>query len=94
EHLKNRAKAVILLVRCWQPPTGELQDFLAAARDIWPDDSRVALVPLAPDSNQQPDTHQIQPWLRFAERVGSGFVQVSLLPFQMQDPYTAIGDRS
>ncbi|MFP3441710.1 DUF2868 domain-containing protein, partial [Pantoea sp. SIMBA_133] len=30
EHLKNRARAVILLVRCWQPPTGELQDFLAA----------------------------------------------------------------
>jgi len=94
EHLKNNAKAVILLVRCWQPPTGELQDFLAAARDIWPDNARVALVPLATDSNQQPDAHQIQPWLRFAQRLGSEFVQVSLPRLQMRDPYTAIGDGS
>lgn len=92
EYLKNRSKAVILLVRCWQPPTGELQDFLETARDTWPTGSRVALVPLAADSNQEPDGHQIQPWLRFAERVGSEFIQVSLPPFQMRDPYSAVGE--
>ena len=94
DRLKNRTKAVILLVRCWQPPTGELQDFLAAARDIWPDGARVALVPLAPDSNQQPDIQQIQPWLRFADRVGREFAQVSLPSLPMQDPYAASGSRS
>ena len=92
EHLKNRSKAVILLVRCWQPPTGELQDFLETARDIWPSGTRVALVPLAADINHEPGAHQIQPWLRFAERVGSEFVQVSLPPFQMRDPYSAVGE--
>ena len=92
EHLKNRSKAVILLVRCWQPPTGELQDFLETARDIWPSGTRVALVPLATDINHEPGAHQIQPWLRFAERVGSEFVQVSLPPFQMRDPYSAVGE--
>jgi hypothetical protein len=92
EHLKNRSKAVILLVRCWQPPTGELQDFLETARGTLPNGSRVALVPLAADSNQEPDAHQVQPWLRFAERVGSEFVQVSLPPFQMRDPYSAVGE--
>lgn len=94
EHLKVRSKAVILLVRCWQPPTGELQDFLETARGIWPGGTRVALVPLAPDSNSEPDSQQIQPWLRFAERVGSEFIQVSLPPIQMKNPYSAIGDRS
>jgi len=93
EHLKNRSKAVILLVRCWQPPTGELQDFLETARGTWPRGSRVALVPLAADSNQEPDAHQVQPWLRFAERVGGEFVQVSLPSFQMRDPYSAVGEQ-
>lgn len=92
EHLKNRSKAVILLVRCWQPPTGELQDFLETARDTWPSGTRVALVPLAADINHEPGAHQIQPWLRFAERVGSEFLQVSLPPFQMRDPYSAVGE--
>ncbi len=91
-HLRARPKPVILLVRSWQPPTGELADFLESARGIWPDGSRVALVPLAPDSSQEPDAHQIQPWLRFAERVGSDFVQVSLPPLQMRDPYSALGE--
>jgi hypothetical protein len=93
EHLKSRAKAVILLVRCWQPPTGELQDFLDTARGSWPSASRVALVPLAADSNREPDARQVQPWLRFAERVGSEFVQVSLPPLQMRDPYSAAGEQ-
>ena len=91
-HLRARPKPVILLVRSWQPPTGELTDFLESARGIWPDGSRVALVPLAPDSSQEPDAHQIQPWLRFAERVGNDFVQVSLPPLQMRDPYSALGE--
>ena len=91
-HLRARPKPVILLVRSWQPPTGELADFLESARGIWPDGSRVALVPLAPDSSQEPDAHQIQPWLRFAERVGNDFVQVSLPPLQMRDPYSALGE--
>lgn len=91
-HLRARPKPVILLVRSWQPPTGELADFLESARGIWPDGSRVALVPLAPDSSQEPDAHQIQPWLRFAERVGSDFVRVSLPPLQMRDPYSALGE--
>ncbi|TYC56771.1 DUF2868 domain-containing protein [Marinobacter sp. BW6] len=93
-HLQTRTKAVILLVRCWQPPTGELQDFLETARGIWPEGARVALVPLAADSNQEPDAHQIQPWLRFAERVGSEFIQVSLPSFQIRDPYSAAGEHS
>ena len=94
EHLKNRARPVILLVRCWQPPTGELQDTLETARDIWPRGSRIALVPLAADSNQLPDVHQIQPWLRFAERVGREFLQVSLPPLPLRDSQEAIGEPS
>ncbi|SNC61346.1 Protein of unknown function [Marinobacter sp. es.048] len=93
EQLKIHSKAVVLLVRCWQPPTGELQDFLQTARGTWPGGSWVALVPLAADSNREPDAHQIQPWLRFAERVGSEFIQVSLPPLQMRDLYSASGEQ-
>lgn len=94
EHLGTRSGAVILLVRCWEPPTGELQDFLESARGIWPNGSRIALVPLAADSNREPDAQQLQPWLRFAERVGREFVQVSLPPFQRRDPYVSVEDHS
>jgi len=92
---KTRANAVILLTRSWEPPTGELQDFLESARKLWPSDTRVALVPLAADINREPDAHHIQPWLRFAERVGNDFVRVSLPPLQhWQNPYTNDGARS
>lgn len=71
--------SVILLTRCWEPPTGELQDFLEAAHTLWPGSTHVALVPLSPDMHQPPAIHQLQPWLRFAERMKQGFVGVSLL---------------
>ncbi|MBU2952850.1 DUF2868 domain-containing protein [Marinobacter sp. F3R08] len=87
DHLAMGTNAVVLLVRGWEPPTGELQDFLETARDTWPGTTRVALVPLAADIRNEPDHHQIQPWLRFAERLGTEFVQVSLPPFQTPDPY-------
>ncbi|AOY89355.1 hypothetical protein BKP64_14915 [Marinobacter salinus] len=80
-------KAVLVVTRCWQPPTGELQDFLEAGQTLWPAGIRVVLVPLAADINQVPPLHQIQPWLRFAERLGHDFVMVSLpeLDLQTQD---------
>jgi hypothetical protein len=78
---------VILLTRCWEPPTGELQDFLEAAQSLWPNAAHVALVPLGPDMNQEPPAHQVQQWLRFAERMKQGFVSVSLLRLKWPDPY-------
>jgi hypothetical protein len=80
--------AVIVLTRCWEPPTGELQDFLEAAQAIWPDSTRIALVPLTPDMHQPPAAHQLQPWLRFAERMKRGFVGVSLLRPDWREPPT------
>ncbi len=79
---------VILLVRCWEPPTGELQDFLEAAEALWPDSTRVTLVPLNPDMHQPPAAHQLQPWLRFAERMKPGVAGVSLLQLDGRIPQT------
>lgn len=87
-HLANRPGAVILVVRSWEPPTGELQDLLESARRLWPEGTFVALVPLAPDVNREPDRQQIQPWLRFAGRLGGDFVRVSLPPLHWQAPYS------
>ncbi|HET8799811.1 MAG TPA: DUF2868 domain-containing protein [Marinobacter sp.] len=92
DHLKTRDNAVILLTRCWEPPTGELHDFLDAARDLWPGGTQVALVPLAADSNREPDAHQIQPWLRFSERFSNDFVRVSLPPLHGQPPDAVRGE--
>ncbi|GHD41540.1 Protein of unknown function [Marinobacter persicus] len=67
---------VLLLTRSWQPPTGELSDFLEQARQHWPAGTRVTLVPLAADPGLPPADHLLQPWLRFAGRL-SGFASVA-----------------
>lgn len=72
--------SVLLVTRSWEPPTGELEDFLASARELWPNNTRIFLIPLATDTDREPDEHQVQQWLRFAKRTGPGFVSVSLLP--------------
>lgn len=72
--------SVLLVTRSWEPPTGELEDFLINAKKLWPKGTQIALVPLATHIEQEPDTHQIQQWLRFAKRTGPEFIAVSLIP--------------
>ncbi|MDN6319538.1 MAG: DUF2868 domain-containing protein [Marinobacter sp.] len=80
-HLTQTPTTSILLVtRGWEPPTGELEDFLTSAREAWPKGTQVALVPLASHIEKEPDTHQVQQWLRFAQRAGPEFITVSLIP--------------
>lgn len=73
-------RSVLLVTRSWEPPTGELEDFLISARELWPAGTQIALVPLAKHIEQEPDTHQVQQWLRFAMRAGPEFITVSLIP--------------
>lgn len=88
DHLaKITRPAVIVVTRSWEPPTGELQDFLQQAREQWPSASHVAVVPLTASGLEKPPTHQLQQWLRFAERVGTNFASVSLPPAFLQNPY-------
>lgn len=77
---KEPSLSVLLSTRSWEPPTGELDDFLASAKKSWPSGTQVALVPLSTHIEREPDAHQIQQWLRFAERAGKDFVSVSLMP--------------
>lgn len=79
--------AIVLVTRSWEPPTGELHDFLDHARDQWPATTRVRILPLAPNANQAPANHLIQPWLRFTERLPAGFADVALLPSLPDNPY-------
>ena len=79
--------AVIVVTRSWEPPTGELHDFLETARERWPSNSRVTLLPLASDPNQPPQAHLVQPWLRFTERLAPGFASVALPPVDEPNPY-------
>ncbi|WP_138439790.1 DUF2868 domain-containing protein [Marinobacter alexandrii] len=79
--------AVIVITRSWEPPTGELEDFLASARELWPTGTRVALVPLSLDSEREPEPHQLSQWLRFADRLGPGFVSVSAPRLHWRDPH-------
>ena len=69
----------IMLVRSWEPPTGELLDFLHSAHQSWPAGSWICLLPLTAEARQPSATateRQLQPWLRFAERCPPGFVTV------------------
>lgn len=79
--------AVIVVTRSWEPPTGELHDFLDTARQRWPASTRVALLPLAQDPNRLPSPHLVQPWLRFTERLPAGFASVTLPPVDQPNPY-------
>lgn len=88
EHLAHITRpAVIVVTRSWEPPTGELQDFLEQAREQWPAASRVAVVPLAESANDEPPVHQLQQWLRFAERLANGYVCISQPPLGFSPRY-------
>jgi len=76
-----------VVTRSWEPPTGELHDFLDHARAQWPANTRVLILPLAANANEAPANHLIQPWLRFTERLPTGFTQVALLPSLPDNPY-------
>ncbi|MEQ8514805.1 MAG: DUF2868 domain-containing protein [Chromatocurvus sp.] len=75
---QDKASEVLLVTRGWEPPTGELQDFIEAARDLWPPATRLAVVPVAPDPAAPLDRHQLPQWLRLQERFPAGFVSIGL----------------
>jgi hypothetical protein len=77
----------VLVTRSWEPPTGELHDFLEQARARWPEGTTLTILPLAPDANREPAEHLVQPWLRFTERLPAGFANVALLPALPDNPY-------
>lgn len=69
--------SVAVITRSWEPPTGELADFLQLARKSWPATTVIALVPMAAQPDQAPPDHQLNQWLRFAERTGDSQLIVS-----------------
>lgn len=68
---------VLLITSSWQPPTGELNDFLESARDHWPTGTQVTVLPLATDPEHPPANHLLEPWLRFTERLPAGFATIA-----------------
>jgi len=87
-------RCVLLATRCWEPPTGELEDFINRAKEQWPKGARIGLVPLANNIEREPETHQIQQWLRFASRIPAGFVTVSVATSEYASPNTQEGTRA
>jgi hypothetical protein len=73
-------RCVLLATRSWEPPTGELEDFITAAQALWSKGAHVVIVPLAIDIECEPEQHHVQQWLRFAGRIQAQFVTISLLP--------------
>ncbi len=70
---------VLLVARGWEPPTGELQDFLEAAQSLWPPRTRLTIVPVSHDTAAPVPKHQLTQWLRLQERFPAGFVSVALI---------------
>lgn len=71
----ERHPTVTVVTRAWQPPTGELADFLADARQAWPDGTLIALVPVGADANPV-EPAQLDQWLRFVDRLPSPSLQL------------------
>ncbi len=66
-----RNQPVILVTRGWEPPTGELSDFIVDARDHWPAGTLLALVPLADEQGTAlTDAGLLAQWQRFVDRQG------------------------
>lgn len=67
----ERRDAVILVTRGWEPPTGELSDFIVDARELWPAATLLALVPLADEAGSAlRDEGLLAQWQRFVDRQG------------------------
>ena len=65
----EQGQPVILVARGWEPPTGELADFLLDAREQWPAGTLLALVPLADEQGGElTDEKLLAQWQRFIER--------------------------
>ncbi|MEX0603333.1 MAG: DUF2868 domain-containing protein [Marinobacter sp.] len=73
-------ETVLILTRAWEPPTGELADFLSEAFQHWPRTARIALVPIGAAAGAEPPEHQVAQWLRFIERLANNRLSVSLTP--------------
>ncbi|MEC7816701.1 MAG: DUF2868 domain-containing protein, partial [Pseudomonadota bacterium] len=80
-------RTVILVTRQWEPPTGELADFLEQAHSLWPAGTTVDLLPLGQPGAPADASHTLQPWLRFAERLPAGFAAVAGLPEEPGNPW-------
>lgn len=75
---KGEAKpAATLITRAWEPPTGELADFIDQAMQSWPDNARLAILPLGSDPLQPTPARQLNQWLRFSERLNNERVCIS-----------------
>jgi len=60
---------VVVLTRGWEPPTGELSDFLDDARDSLPANTDIVLLPLAADDKTAVvDGALLAQWQRFVDR--------------------------
>ena len=71
EQTGARNQPVILITRGWEPPTGELSDFILDARDHWPAATLLALVPLADEQGAAlTDAGLLAQWQRFVDRQG------------------------
>jgi len=59
---------VVVLTRGWEPPTGELADFLDDARARWPEHTGITLLPLATDdAGTAVGAGLLAQWQRFAD---------------------------
>lgn len=74
---KQSRPAVTLAARAWEPPIGELADFIEQARHHWPQNTRIALLPVTGDPVNNTNPRQLSQWLRFAQRLDDEKLWVS-----------------
>ncbi len=77
---RHTPPAVSLLVNAWEPPTGELADFLELALSRWPASAQVYLFALAHDHNQPPPSRWLAQWSRFVQRMDDPRVFLAAVP--------------
>lgn len=79
--LDERQGPVILLARAWEPPTGELADFIHEARRSWSASRLLAIVPIGGERPLEPPSpRQLAQWQRFVERQKDANLWICQLP--------------
>ena len=71
---------VALLVKSWEPPLGELVDFLCDLREATGDGRPIGVLAPAPQAEAAPDPAHLETWRRALSRIGDPWLTVYGLP--------------
>ncbi len=78
-----------ILVKSWEPPLGELEDFIHDLRASITPEQAVRLIPISPEDGKlaEPEQRDIDEWLRFTNSLVDPWVSLFLIAVELNDEF-------